>query len=1042
MTTPTATLIDFLGYKHSSAFLQGDSLNQHPGYSYVFRRAQQDCGLQGVYTLRDQSSDSLVPLVYICDAEDETQAQQIHKKVWNQNTVPFLFVVTPRSIRLYSGFRYEKPNDLNSEQVLAKLLDVTLKTLEELSSFKADAIDQGQIWQQWGSEVTPETRVDWALLEQLKQLSEWLQNHGLDIPTAHALIGKYVYLYYLKDRGILSLRKLDKWHIEEASLFSCNAKLEAFQQVVNRLEQRLNGSVFPLPDASKINDIHIQKLASVFLGDEVSGQTHLDFQRYDFAHIPIETLSVVYEQFLHEEGRGRDKGAYYTPIHLVNFMLDELEAKRPLQPSMKVLDPACGSGAFLVQCYRRLIERQYAEQGPLRPTELCQLLTDHIFGVDKDFDACNVASFSLVLTLLDYIQPPDLETYDTFKIPSLVNSNIIEGDFFEDQAALPKQGFDWIVSNPPWKELKSKNISMGDESAFSWMKKHRNKHPVGRNQLAEAFTWKVGDYAKPDSVIALLIPAMALFKSESLKFRQQFFKRWDTWAVVNFANLARILFKDRAEIPAAVLFYSPKSEADEPREYIDTYAPFLVNQIAHHTRYGTKAKRPELWNLVINSGELRQVEYRDVLSGDSLPWKIAMWGSVRDARFLRSIAKRFQNTTLEQFAEDHNISIYEGIQLRDKSSLEEIELVEELKGKKALNMKVLRESGKIFNFPDAALGYVGSESAYVRKGRVKKPLSICRPPHIIVHAARRFAVYSNEFIVVPPRQIGIAGQAHQASLLKALALYLNSDFAEYHQFFYAAAWGIKRGQATQENLKQLPIPLDQLGADELNKWTVLYDQLVQADKAYQSAKTSGVLEKYDDKAEQRQSLLKELNTRVYALLGISTEDRYLIEDLIQHRIEFEEGKLNQKLMSWPQESEIRQYADIFRSELDQFFGDDSAYRHRVQVFFNRQQAAIEVSLETGNSTKNLIRIQEVQGDLSAQLSKLSERLKQQHSQWMYFDRHLTIFDGPRTYLFKPMQKLHWLRSQALIDADNLIAATLVQASDSFNQDRLAAAGSM
>ena len=41
---------------------------------------------------------------------------------------------------------------------------------------------------------------------------------------------------------------------------------------------------------------------------EVSGQTHLDFRRYDFAHIPIETLSVVYEQFLHAEDRGKNKG--------------------------------------------------------------------------------------------------------------------------------------------------------------------------------------------------------------------------------------------------------------------------------------------------------------------------------------------------------------------------------------------------------------------------------------------------------------------------------------------------------------------------------------------------------------------------------------------------------------------------------------------------------------------------------------------------------------------------------------------------------------
>ena len=90
----------------------------------------------------------------------------------------------------------------------------------------------------------------------------------------------------------------------------------------------------------------------------------------EFAHIPVETLSCVYELFLHdaqEDGassRGKTLGAYFTPLPLADYVLTELESRRPLQPdakapnAMKVLDPACGSGAFLVQCYRRLIEKQ------------------------------------------------------------------------------------------------------------------------------------------------------------------------------------------------------------------------------------------------------------------------------------------------------------------------------------------------------------------------------------------------------------------------------------------------------------------------------------------------------------------------------------------------------------------------------------------------------------------------------------------------------------------------------------------------------------
>ena len=461
-------VITYLNYDKSPAFLQGESLNSHPGFAHVFRRAEQDCGLRGVYTLRDGDSNSLVPTVYVCEAENDDQARLIHKRVWNQNIVPFLLIATRQHLRVYSGFNYRESAADKSAHPKAGLLSLLEKTNDALEAFSADAIDQGKLWSQWGHAVTPETRVDWQLLEHLKQLSGWLQRNSLSRRSAHALIGKYVYLHYLRDRGILSTHRLMEWRIPENTVFGRGATCKAFFKAINRLDNWLNGSVFPLSraDIDSISEHHVNKVAAVFNGDEVSGQAHLDFRRYDFARIPIETLSVVYEQFLHEDGTGRDKGAYYTPIHLVNFMLDELEVKRPLSKTMTVLDPACGSGAFLVQCYRRLIERQRIKRGKLRPAELRELLTKHIFGVDQDGDACQVAGLSLVLTLLDYISPPDLKRYPSFKIPSLVGQNIIEGDFFTADSILPAAGFDWIVSNPPWRELPSSNVKPRDQAAF------------------------------------------------------------------------------------------------------------------------------------------------------------------------------------------------------------------------------------------------------------------------------------------------------------------------------------------------------------------------------------------------------------------------------------------------------------------------------------------------------------------------------------------------------------------------------------------------
>jgi type I restriction-modification system DNA methylase subunit len=105
------------------------------------------------------------------------------------------------------------------------------------------------------------------------------------------------------------------------------------------------------------------------------------------------------------EGRDRNAGGFYTPIPLVNFVLGELDDLSPLKTGMRVFDPACGSGAFLVQCYQLLIEKRRRETGgDLPPRELREILTAHIFGMDRDEDACRVTEFSLALALLDHMR--------------------------------------------------------------------------------------------------------------------------------------------------------------------------------------------------------------------------------------------------------------------------------------------------------------------------------------------------------------------------------------------------------------------------------------------------------------------------------------------------------------------------------------------------------------------------------------------------------------------------------------------------------------
>jgi methylase of polypeptide subunit release factors len=468
------------------------------------------------------------------------------------------------------------------------------------------------------------------------------------------------------------------------------------------VDEWLNGSVFPI-SANKIKEFgadRLRKMASVFRGEEaMSGQLPL-FDIYDFSFIPIETLSVIYEQFLHSTVRpsgkseGRVKGAYYTPVPLVNFMLDKLDSRKPLQPGMRVLDLSCGSGAFLVQCYRKLIERRLRElERHLRPAELGRILTTHIFGVDIDEDACQIAELSLALTLLEYVDPPDL-TETRFQLPALRDRNIFCANAFDDDSLWYSEGrkrpFQWIVGNPPWKDLNPAKLEDDEQQAWQWMLKNHSERPAGGNQIAEAFAWRASEVLDPEGGATLLLPAMTLFTYESTAFRKAFLTMHQLWSVGNFANLAEVLFGGRARLPAAAFFYSPMPDAaeqDVSAMLIDVYSPLVANQPAAYA--GQHGHRKKTWNIVVNSGDLKEVGYASVLDGDPLPWKIAMWGSEVDAKVLRSVERNFR--TVQNLEDAQQLTLSQGPERRNSAGERgSTELHPELSGKATIDLDRLK----------------------------------------------------------------------------------------------------------------------------------------------------------------------------------------------------------------------------------------------------------------------------------------------------------------------------------------------------------------
>ena len=1010
-----------LGYDHSPNFNDCSRIEEASSsrFSHIYRKAVKYCGLQGVYVLNDSNRHTEVPVVFYCRAENENEANSIHQRVWNQDVAPFVLVETPAMLRLYCGFKFAKHGTDNRSRGILEASVAFNEVADRLSALCADSIDNGRIWDVWGTEISSNTRVDWTLLSYLKDLEHELFSQGMNRDLTHALIGKFVYLRYLRDRNILSDRKLSKWNIAPEDVFSRKPTLEAFKDVNCRLNDWLNGAIFPLP-IDAISAPQLELIAGVFSGDTPQGQLHLDFQAYDFSYIPIETLSIIYEQFLHspeENGttKGKKAGAYYTPLPLVNFVLNELETRYPLVEGMRTLDPSCGSGAFLVQCYRALIEKRLAKNGSILPSELRELLVRHIFGVDRDGDACRVAEMSLILTLLDYTNPPDLENNPRFKLPNLRGNNIFEADFFDPNSEWVSRSsnlsFHWLVGNPPWREYNTKDQE--DRHVREWATQNAEFCPIGGNQIAEAFVWKSLPLLDESAAAGIVLPAMTLFKFESTNFRKQFFRTVRAWCVANFSNLAYVLFSGRAEQPAMTLFFSPRPEpgvADEYNDKVITFAPFVVNQRANRSTH-ERSKR-DTWSIVVSGSELSEISVAKAATGEIRPWKLAMWGTFRDEKLLRRIERRFPS--LKTFLKSKGLTQpHQGFELRDPTQSDEsVEAMPYLEGKMQIDFSKLRNCGRIFAFPDRAVARIPGNLAFLRKRGGQAGLKISSPPHIIVDAARRFAIYSDQFIAVPPRQIGISGPESSKKILKTLSLYLASDFAVYHQFFTTPAWGISTSQATLAALKNIPVPIARLSETELSEWAELYDVLAK--------------EGIGGKAISK-DLLDEVNKRVIRVLGLRNSEMVLIGDFVNWNMRTIKGKVPRQVTAAPNVQTMQDYLHTLKAELDDFVGNQLGIKHSVDAMHDAGVSAIiAISIKADGAGKSsLFRADD---NASKSFAKTRELLLKQHSQWLYFDRNLRIYADKTMHMLKPMERIQWTRRQAILDAGEIIFETFGQQS--------------
>lgn len=200
--------------------------------------------------------------------------------------------------------------------------------------------------------------------------------------------------------------------------------------------------------------------------------------KYDFSVITADVLGGMYEQYLSyvqnektdstHKSKKKAQGIYYTPKYIVDFLLDEslekLINETGRKRAVKILDPACGSGSFLIAAYDRLLESKNRDsQASLYDS--FEIIQGSLFGVDIDDQAVEVAQLNLLLkalvekTLLPTLQKNvqhgnSLIFGKSVELQDLFGQDIYENRPFNFEQELPdvfkSGGFDLIIGNPPY----------------------------------------------------------------------------------------------------------------------------------------------------------------------------------------------------------------------------------------------------------------------------------------------------------------------------------------------------------------------------------------------------------------------------------------------------------------------------------------------------------------------------------------------------------------------------------------------------------------
>lgn len=997
----------------------------------------------GMLTANSHSNNTEEPLAILCEFNgkvDERVLKETHRLVWSFSRSPMLVTVEPTVLKMWTCWKRPLEEGEGIKRVcMGDIVGPKRSLLKEDCFSISEQVARSLQWVElvsgnlfrnpaYSKYFKRNEKADQVMLEDLKELRARLIAKNLPVDIAHDLIARLIFIEFLFQRkdengrsalneGVLCKLKddgiLKRRHSGLSSILKSHEETYRF---FRELDRRFNGDLFPgkgetpqereaewKAEKKNVTVDHLEVLRE-FVGGKMelsTGQMCL-WRRYAFDVIPLEFISSIYEEFVSD--KGKSSGAHYTPAHIVDFILDKVLPWNSKKWNVKVCDPSCGSGIFLVKSFQRLVYR-WRKANPkkkLRVSVLRNLLENNIYGIDIDPHAVRVASFSLYLAMCDELEPRHI--WQTVRFPRLRDNTLILADFFDESVAGFRtennhDRYDLIVGNAPWGKKTE------TELAKKWaIRESENPWEISNHNIGPLFLVKAAKLTKRNGQIAMLQPAsVMLFNREpmAVRFREKLFQTYKVEEIVNLSILRFGLFKN-AISPSCVIVMRASKPDGIPLTYVCPKP--------------TQSKEDD-YRMVIEPYDVSRIEPSEAAT-DRFVWTALAWGGRRDLMLVKRLS---QQSSLEKIAKGGLAKTRRGIG-RGKGAMRQDSIV----GMRLLDAET---------FPQGTFTSLAAEQLKVNQDPLvyaghSTDMGAFQLPQMIFKLSWRKGIGSSRFraaIVKSNTEVGpvlcSAGyvsvhmpEEHKL-LLEAACLSFNSIVAVYYVLLSSGRFAFYIPSPNKEDFLKIPIP--DIG-------TCAFEGI--------------------DNFES-------LDEKVQKGLGINEAEQVLVEDLFKYTLpDFKGGtgspgreqtRGTGETAGQGKEQVLEDYCEYFQRVLRAAFGDDK--KLSATIFVENAQKPLPVRLVAihleafGGETSHLkafgkrtVRFEKMASkDLLDKLkslnSKMLSRQRRAQSGDIFYQRVARIYDTPKVdgknvptiFIIKPDQVRYWTRSMAMRDADEV-----------------------